>query len=665
MMRVGQCEVWPDKDVIVRDGAEIAVTPKSMDVLTYLAERPGATVSANELLEAVWANSFIADNAVHKAVSELRQAFDDDHQNPQYIRTIRARGYALVAQVQPTAAVTPRVMVWPAWVAALVLVVLAGWWLLAPSSESVVSRPSIAVIGFAERDPRAGNAWLARGIGQSIAVGLYRAEFEVPPQQLIGFLRNQGATAVEIGQHLDVDYVLSGSVEVHDGIAVVDAVLTDPQSGQPYWTERFERPMGEVFELEDRIAANIVARLLGTSGNKPVSFDRGTNSDAAYVAYLEAMSPPLPFCFNFERRLAALRKAVALDPEFAKAKAYLAIVMKNHAAFCSQNFEQLQAAERAMQEVLTDGGLEPFFRAVLAVNLFSPPYEVDPSRILDEYGEIAALGREEYTERFQNPVESLGTLEGGYAVMLTTAGLLEQAEHFAARSFQILRQRDGPSARIDANSTLRQLFLGNYERCLVDFGDLDSVPLLLDTNHPFSLARFSAIQCAAGAKRFDMLDDFTAYYEALLERAGELSLQMRLPEEVVRRELLLRLDHVDVERLVALGELGVARERYPPQNYLNDAFLGYRQRAIVARLGDPDTVFAMLNRYLDTGGDYPVALTIRPWFEWVRPDLLDDPRTADLFASYGVTDAWQDELCAAAIRVGAARDITISCPARE
>ncbi len=664
MMRVGDCEVWPDKDVIVRDGAEIAITPKSMDVLSYLAERPGATVSANELLDAVWANSFIADNAVHKAVSELRQAFDDDHQNPQYIRTIRARGYALVAEVQSSPAITPRVMVWPAWAAVLVFLVLAAWWWLAPSSEPIAPRPSIAVIGFEETNPQAGNAWLARGIGQSIAVGLYRAEFEVPPQQLLGFLRDQGATPVEIGQRLDVDYVLSGSVEVQGDLAIVDAILTDPESGRPYWTERFERPLGEVFALEDRIASNIVARLLGAPESAPVSFDRGTNSDAAYVAYLEAMSPPLPFCFNFERRLAALRKAVALDPEFAKAKAYLAIVMKNHAAFCSESFEHLQAAERAMHEVLADDGLEPFFRAVLAVNLFSPPYDVDPSRILEEYVAIAALDRAEYTERFQNPVESLGTLEGGYAAMLTTAGLLEQAERFAARSFEILRQRDGPSARLDPTSTLRQMYLGNYARCLVDFSDLDSMPLLLDTNHPFSLARFGAIQCAAGAKRFDVLEDFTAYYDGLLVRASELSRQMRLPEDVVRGELQLRLDHVHVERLVAMDEIETAREQYPLESYLGDTFLGYRQRAIVTRLSEPDELFETLNRYRDSGGDYPVALDIRPWFEWVRPDLQDDPRTAALYARYGVTDAWQDELCADAARLGSTRDITISCPVR-
>ena len=102
MLKVGDAEIYPDQDLIRCRGVETALTPRTMDVLVYLAERPGVTVSAEMLLQALWANDYIADNAVHKAVSEIRSALADDHQNPRYIRTVRKRGYRLIAPVSGT-----------------------------------------------------------------------------------------------------------------------------------------------------------------------------------------------------------------------------------------------------------------------------------------------------------------------------------------------------------------------------------------------------------------------------------------------------------------------------------------------------------------------------------------------------------------------------------
>jgi DNA-binding winged helix-turn-helix (wHTH) protein len=74
-----------------------------MDLLVCLAERAGEVVSRREITDAVWANEFIADNTLSRAVTVLRSALGDDARNPSFIETIHRRGYRLIAPVEPAA----------------------------------------------------------------------------------------------------------------------------------------------------------------------------------------------------------------------------------------------------------------------------------------------------------------------------------------------------------------------------------------------------------------------------------------------------------------------------------------------------------------------------------------------------------------------------------
>ena len=74
---------------------------KVMDLLVCLAERAGEVVSRREITDAVWANEFIADNTLSRAITVLRSALGDDAKNPSFIETIHRRGYRLIAPVEP------------------------------------------------------------------------------------------------------------------------------------------------------------------------------------------------------------------------------------------------------------------------------------------------------------------------------------------------------------------------------------------------------------------------------------------------------------------------------------------------------------------------------------------------------------------------------------
>jgi pimeloyl-ACP methyl ester carboxylesterase/DNA-binding winged helix-turn-helix (wHTH) protein/class 3 adenylate cyclase len=84
----------------------IAIAPKALAVLEYLAARPGQLVSKDELLGAVWPGVFLGDSALKVCVSEIRRALGDDAKSPRIIETAHRRGYRFIAPVTDSPPVT-------------------------------------------------------------------------------------------------------------------------------------------------------------------------------------------------------------------------------------------------------------------------------------------------------------------------------------------------------------------------------------------------------------------------------------------------------------------------------------------------------------------------------------------------------------------------------
>ncbi|WP_298772646.1 winged helix-turn-helix domain-containing protein [uncultured Shewanella sp.] len=78
---------------------EKAIEPKVYDVLMYLVENRQRHISITELHENVWKGRFVSDAAVRKIISKLRLLFDDNHNEPKYIKSLSKRGYRLICHV--------------------------------------------------------------------------------------------------------------------------------------------------------------------------------------------------------------------------------------------------------------------------------------------------------------------------------------------------------------------------------------------------------------------------------------------------------------------------------------------------------------------------------------------------------------------------------------
>ena len=99
---VGSWVVRPQLNELERRGRTCSITTKSMDVLLYLATHAGVVVPMAELLDQCWSGLVVGDAVVHKIICNLRSALDDDAAHPTYIRTVRRRGYVLIAPITMT-----------------------------------------------------------------------------------------------------------------------------------------------------------------------------------------------------------------------------------------------------------------------------------------------------------------------------------------------------------------------------------------------------------------------------------------------------------------------------------------------------------------------------------------------------------------------------------
>jgi DNA-binding winged helix-turn-helix (wHTH) protein/tetratricopeptide (TPR) repeat protein len=96
----GPFRMDPDKQVLLRDGQLIAVTPKAFETLLVLVRREREVVSKGELLKQVWPDSFVEESNLSQNIFMLRKALGDSAENRQYIVTLPGRGYRFAASVR-------------------------------------------------------------------------------------------------------------------------------------------------------------------------------------------------------------------------------------------------------------------------------------------------------------------------------------------------------------------------------------------------------------------------------------------------------------------------------------------------------------------------------------------------------------------------------------
>jgi adenylate cyclase len=309
--RFGPCVLDLVRGCLRVDGQEASLRPKSFEVLRYLVGNPGRLIPKDVLIAAVWPDTTVTDESLTNCIAEVRRAIGDRDQT--VVKTVPRRGYIFTAEVAAQEPADRR----------------AGPG--AALERPLPDKPSIAVLAFTNMSGDPGQEYFSDGITEDIITELSRfSELLVIARNSTFTYKGKAVDVRQIGRELGVRYVLEGSIR-RDGDRVrISAQLVDAATGAHRWAERYDRGLQDALSVQDEVARQIVA-VLAVHVRK-VEAERILAKPPAvwqaYDYYLRAVDSVTAYHASYEkealfrgRRL--LRRALAIDPTYARAQAVL------------------------------------------------------------------------------------------------------------------------------------------------------------------------------------------------------------------------------------------------------------------------------------------------------------------------------------------------------
>ena len=444
--RLRDVSVWPRRELVVRDGEEIHLEPKVMQVLVELARRQQTPVSRDELLETVWSDAVVGDEVLSRAVSLLRTSLGDERTNPRFIRTIPRQGYELVVPARRLSSkkVPRKLRPWlVGGIAAALAVVLIGVFIVS-SSRAQPSR--LAILAVQAESSELGP--VAEGlVDEIINLASSSETVETVAKRSTFAFRDPNIQLDSVANALDADHILEGSLEQAGDVLQASIHLVETDSQSIVWTAQFSGASAE--KLADEVLAGVQSALNDRleAGISTVP-DRETGpSPEAYRVYLAARHQwSLRGENRIQRSIQLLREAIALEPEFAEA--YLALA---HAL--------------AIEPSYSDNDLETYFglaRVELGKAVDLDPLLANDARTLEGFIQFRLRNWDRADALFrdalgQNPDNVLANY--WYGMMLSTLGRYAEAMTYTRRAAEL----DPLSSVLTDRLAIAYLWLGELE----------------------------------------------------------------------------------------------------------------------------------------------------------------------------------------------------------
>ena len=197
---------------------------------------------------------------------------------------------------------------------------------ISPAKETVAS---IAILPFKNMSSDPEQEYFCDGLSEELLNGLAQLDnLKVAARTSSFSFKGQDVDIMEIGQKLKVNTVLEGSVRKSGDRLRITVQLINVADGFHLWSERYDRQMDDIFDIQDEISLSILdtlkVKLFGDKKAKLIK--RSTENQEAYELYLNGrfhrnkMAPEA-----FFKAIEYFNKAVEIEPEFAEAHAGLAV----------------------------------------------------------------------------------------------------------------------------------------------------------------------------------------------------------------------------------------------------------------------------------------------------------------------------------------------------
>ena len=412
--------------LLLRDAKPIPLGRLTYRLLLTLAEAAPNVVTHDELARAIWGGRSVSPETISQRIKLLRDALADDPASPRYVEGVRGQGYRLVPRVEvlPDESPAPHRHKWLVLTgAALSLAAIAALvlWIIAAQTDTVRERFSVAVLPFENLSPGRDQQYLADGIAEEIINLLSSATtLRVIARTSSFSFRGTDADVARISKTLGVTHVLEGSVRREGDRIRVSVRLIDASNGSRLWSESYDRPVGDVLELETNLARSVAAEL---KANLQLRIDvpaRGVNVEA-YDLYLRGQHELR--MREFGKGVRYLEQAIAIEPGFIPAYYSLG------AAYCEEIAEVRvpMAENRAKLREMVGRGLRlaPDDPGLLAFSALVARYD----------GDIKLAEQRFATARHKDPSSRIS--QGMYASFKLDQGYPKEALELTLRIREI------------------------------------------------------------------------------------------------------------------------------------------------------------------------------------------------------------------------------------
>lgn len=349
----GEFQIDPAERLLLQNGQTVSLTPKAFDTLLVLIENHGRLIEKDELMQAIWPDTFVEEAGLTRNISSLRKALGEVPGETSYIETIPRRGYRFVAEVKETwqetsASVTDgeeylisdtdseksqhsRARMALVITLAVALTATVIYFMVKPGSPQPASTPrtgTLAVLPFKVVGASPETEHLGIGMADTLITALSSIrDMRVLPTSSV--LRYDGTNedTLSVGQALKVDTVLEGTIQQAGDRIRVTVQLTRVRDKWMLWAGKFDEDFNGYLAIQDsiseRVSSALALRL--TTEDRSRLAKRYTENPEAHQLYLKGR-----FFWNkrtregYKKAIELFNQAIEKDQSYALAWAGLA-----------------------------------------------------------------------------------------------------------------------------------------------------------------------------------------------------------------------------------------------------------------------------------------------------------------------------------------------------
>lgn len=519
----GPFRLEPDEHLLLRYDTPLPLAPKAFELLSFLVQNPGRLLTKDQIMRAVWRDSFVEEANLTVWISVLRKALGEGDGLLQYIETVPKKGYRFIAEVRAgtapgpsepqttgastfaiegssganqnapgvgSAAASPEIEVatvadvntpsrlvservartskWRKRVAIPLLVVSVGAMVLlgylALSKRGASRRPqplrTLAVLPFRNLQPSASDDFLGYSLADAVITKMgYVRSLSVRPSTAIEKYRNQAIEIPKVAAELNADTLLAGNFIREGDDLRITYQLIDAKADRVIGRGSLDLKYNNLMQVQDNVSQEVIRAL-----------ELDLTPFEAEQIKPDASVNPLAYEYylrgvdlhgqhKFPMAIKMLEKSTDIDSNYAPAWAYLGASYTSNAAFEFGGREQYRRAQAAYERALT---IQP---TQLNAQIFLANLLVDTGKV----EQAVPLLRQALQT---NPNHADVHWELGYAYRF--AGMLNES----VAECEQARQLD-PMVKANGSVLNAYLYLGEYGKFLRSLPDVGGSSFLL------------------------------------------------------------------------------------------------------------------------------------------------------------------------------------------